>query len=89
MINDTITGKGYDASGWGNYRVVRSKKYPEFIIRFAHIQKPSSFVIGESVKIKQNIGLLGNTGNSIGADVHVEFIENGKRFNPKLIIKFE
>ncbi|MDE8220888.1 M23 family metallopeptidase [Erysipelothrix rhusiopathiae] len=89
MIEGTISGKGYDANGWGNYIVVQSIKYPEFSIRFAHMQKPSSLVIGESVKIKQSIGLLGNTGDSTGAHVHVEFMEKGKRFNPELVYKFD
>lgn len=90
MIDGIVSSKGSnDNTGWGNWIVVQSSVHPEFSIRFAHMQAPTTLTIGQEVKMSQAVGILGNTGKSSGAHVHVEFMENGERFNAELVYRFE
>lgn len=87
MVDATVSGKG-NSKGYGYYITIQSKEYPEFSILYAHMRYPTHLNIGDSINKGQGIGYLGNTGNSTGPHVHIEFMENMKKFNPELGFKF-
>ena len=89
MIDGLVQGKGYDAGGWGYWIKIQSSTHPEFSILYGHMQAPSSLITGANVTQNQAVGILGNTGRSSGAHVHVEFMENNEKFNPELVLSFD
>lgn len=75
---------GYDKGGFGNYIAIEEIG-TKYRIYFAHLQ----FIyckLGDYIKIGDNIGTMGNTGNSTAAHTHIEIrdISSGKiiRINP-------
>lgn len=75
----------YQASGYGNYVVVRHGNGLETV--YAHL---SAVTVKEeqTVKAGQKIGLSGNTGRSTGPHLHFETRYIGNAFNPATIINF-
>ena len=76
---------GYEASGYGNYVVIRHKNGLETI--YGHLSK-SIAQIGEVVKAGQLIGLGGNTGRSFGSHLHFETRFLGIAIDPTLLFDF-
>ena len=76
---------GYEASGYGNYVVIRHKNGLETI--YGHLSK-SIAQVGEIVKAGQTIGLGGNTGRSFGSHLHFETRFLGVAINPTLLFDF-
>jgi len=58
---------------YGNY--IDIKVDDNLIYRYAHLQQTDYVTVGESVKSGQQIGCVGNTGNSYKAHLHFEVIE--------------
>lgn len=50
-------------------------------LRYAHLSS-RSVSEGASVTKGDEIGLVGNTGNSTGSHLHIELLKNGERLNP-------
>ncbi|MFR0752539.1 MAG: C40 family peptidase [Ruminococcus sp.] len=50
-------------------------------MRYAHLSS-RSVSAGASVTKGDEIGLVGNTGNSTGSHLHIELLKNGERLNP-------
>ena len=92
-IGDTIVaafdGKvrmvGYEASGYGNYVVIRHRNGLETI--YGHLSK-SIAREGDFVKAGQTIGLGGNTGRSFGSHLHFETRIVGVAIDPSLLFDF-
>lgn len=77
----TVSGLGY-GSGTGYY--VDLTHDGGIVTRYFHMVVLSDFLtIGQSVTKGQNIGRVGNTGNSFGAHLHWETIVNGTHWNPR------
>lgn len=77
----TVLGVGY-GSGTGNY--VDLSHSGGIVTRYFHMVVLSDFLtVGQSVTKGQNIGRVGNTGNSFGAHLHWETIVNGIHWNPR------
>lgn len=77
----TVLGVGY-GSGTGNY--VDLIHSGNIVTRYFHMVVMSDFLtIGQSVTKGQNIGRVGNTGNSFGDHLHWETIVNGVHQNPR------
>ena len=76
---------GYEATGYGNYVVIRHKNGLETI--YGHLSK-SIAQVGEVVKAGQVIGLGGNTGRSFGSHLHFETRFLGVAINPMLLFDF-
>ena len=50
---------------------------------YAHMQEDSSpLVVGETIKVGDFVGLVGDTGTSYGAHLHFELIVNGSTIDP-------
>ncbi len=65
--------------GYGKYVKIRHANGLE--TTYAHLNS-ISVVKGQQVSRAQQIGLIGNTGNSQGPHLHFEVIKNGVRVNP-------
>lgn len=65
--------------GYGNYVKIRHANGLE--TAYAHLNA-ISVVKGQQVSRGQQVGLIGNTGNSSGPHLHFEVIRNGVRVNP-------
>ncbi|MEL6359852.1 MAG: M23 family metallopeptidase [Pseudomonadota bacterium] len=71
-------------SGWG--RLVEIDHGNGFVTRYAHLNR---FVVkkGQTVKLHQQVGELGNSGRSTGPHVHYEILFNGRPVNPQRFIE--
>ena len=65
--------------GYGNYVKIRHANGLE--TAYAHLNA-ISVVKGQRVSRGQQVGLIGNTGNSFGPHLHFEVIRNGVKVNP-------
>ena len=77
-LTGTVTTSAYNDS-YGNYVVIKDSKGYE--LRYAHLSS-RSVSAGVSVTKGDEIGLVGNTGNSTGSHLHIELLKNGERLNP-------
>lgn len=77
-LTGTVTTSAYNDS-YGNYVVIKDSKGYE--LRYAHLSS-RSVSAGASVTKGDEIGLVGNTGNSTGSHLHIELLKNGERLNP-------
>ncbi len=83
--NYKVAPNANDGGGWGNFVVVNHGK--GIITLYAHMKEGSMSVkVGEEIKDGQQIGEVGNSGNSFGSHAHVEAIFNedgSKKFTGK------
>lgn len=78
-----LAGGGWNG-GYGNYVIVDHGN--GFTTLYAHLN--SIFVKpGETVSRGQQVGTMGNTGNSTGAHLHLEIRYNGVPYNPANYLK--
>ena len=77
-LTGTVTTSAYNDS-YGNYVIIKDRKGYE--LRYAHLSS-RSVSAGASVTKGDEIGLVGNTGNSTGSHLHIELLKNGERLNP-------
>ena len=69
--------------GYGHY--VRVEHKDGFGSLYAHLGK-IDVDLGEMVKQGQKMGVVGMTGWSTGAHLHLEVFENGKAINPITVV---
>lgn len=78
-----LAGGGWNG-GYGNYVIIDHGN--GFTTLYAHLN--SIFVKpGETVSRGQQVGTMGNTGNSTGAHLHLEIRYNGVPYNPANYLK--
>jgi len=82
MYDGKVTTASYD-SGYGNYIILTHKN--GFQTLYAHCSKLLC-ESGDSIDAGDVIALVGSTGNSTGAHLHVEFRKDGQRFDPEWIL---
>lgn len=70
-LTGTVTTSAYNDS-YGNYVVIKDSKGYE--LRYAHLSS-RSVSEGASVTKGDEIGLVGNTGNSTGSHLHIELLK--------------
>lgn len=59
--------------GYGNYVRIRNDDDPSFMTAYGHIVNGGILVhVGETVRVGQNIALVGSTGWSTGCHLHFE-----------------
>ncbi len=92
---DIATPEGTPIYAAGSGTVVRSEwnnSYGYYVLidhgngkstLYAHQCQPPFVNAGDNVTIGQNIGLVGNTGDSFGAHLHFEFRINGQKVDPE------
>ena len=68
-ISGTVVSTGYDAAGYGNYAVVRSRDGKTHI--FGHM-RDTTVGYGDHVDTGSLLGTVGSTGNSSGNHLHYE-----------------
>lgn len=78
---------GSGDTGYGNYVVIMHDGYYSL---YAHQQK-TIVNVGDEVKIGQQIGLVGSTGNSTGNHLHIEIytMEDGKKIRQDPVEHFK
>ncbi len=78
----TVIFAGYK-SGYGN--TVEIKHGNTVLTRYAHLKE---FLVdaGQLVNIKDNIGLIGNSGRSTGPHLHLEVLFNGSQVDPQIFL---
>lgn len=72
--------------GWGNVVFIRHED--DIVTVYAHLTSNVRVGVGDQVNAGQIIGYEGNSGNSSGHHLHLEWRENGVRINPALRIDF-
>ncbi len=82
MYSGTVVKASYD-SGYGNFLIIEHAE--GFQTLYAHCSKLLCSS-GDAVSAGDVIALVGSTGNSTGAHLHVEFRKNGQRYDPEWIL---
>lgn len=67
---------GNKSQGWSNYTL------------YGHLSEPTPLKIGDTVKQGEEIGKMGQTGNSKGPHLHFEIRIDGEKKNPRDYIDF-
>jgi murein DD-endopeptidase MepM/ murein hydrolase activator NlpD len=80
VADGTVLYTRASMSGYGNHVVVNHGG--GVVTLYAHLSK---LLVGEGQNLRQGdvIGLSGNTGNSTGPHLHIEFMINGVPQNPR------
>lgn len=74
IVNGTITDKGYQANGFGNYIVMKDSQTEQGFL-YGHMRDASPLNVGDSVSIGTFVGIEGTTGNSTGIHLHVQSLD--------------
>lgn len=69
----TVVGAGYQLDDWSYGNAVTIQHTNGFCTRYAHLYS-INVVAGQKVSKGQQIGVEGNTGNSQGTHLHIEFL---------------
>lgn len=73
------------SGGYGNYIIIDHGN--GYSTLYAHLPNAAPFVsVGQRVEARQQIGLMGNTGNAAGAHLHFEVRHNGRIIDPNPFI---
>jgi murein DD-endopeptidase MepM/ murein hydrolase activator NlpD len=67
-------------------RVVRVKHADGSIALYAHLGRGLDVKKGDKVAAGQQLGVIGNTGNSTGPHLHLELLVNGKDADPEPVL---
>ena len=73
MRDGTVVGVGYDADGYGNYAKILQDDGK--VVLYAHLSEKPAFKVDQTVRTGEQIGTMGNTGESTGPHLHLEFRE--------------
>ena len=71
---------GFDEDGWGNYVKITGNNGLDTL--YAHMVKPSTLQVGQTITAGTLIGYVGDTGAATGNHLHFEIYENGTRVDP-------
>ena len=74
IVNGTITNKGFDSNGFGNYIVMKDSVSKQGFL-YGHMKDPSPLNVGDTVVKGSLVGYEGTTGNSTGNHVHVQSLD--------------
>ncbi len=77
-LDGVVTGAGYDDMR-GNYVLIRHNE--RYSTSYFHLDQVST-IVNAQVTRGQVIGLVGNSGNSVGPHLHYEVLEDGKAIDP-------
>lgn len=88
--NGIVRKVGYNpnkTSGYGHYIYVNHGSGLQTL--YAHMERPSTYKVGDRVQKGDEIGIIGNTGSSTGRHLHFETILNWQRVDPKPYLNVE
>lgn len=71
MCNGTVVTNSYDATGYGNYIIMKDSSTGMGFL-YGHLRDKSSKKVGDTVKIGEQVGIEGTTGSSTGIHLHLE-----------------
>jgi murein DD-endopeptidase MepM/ murein hydrolase activator NlpD len=71
IVDGIIIDKGYSASGYGNYIVMKDLGNNQAFL-YGHLREASPLSIGDLVTFGTYVGHEGTTGNSTGIHLHLE-----------------
>lgn len=71
IVNGTVIRKDYNASGYGNFIIIKDDE-SDFAFLFAHMADPALFNAGDKIRIGEQFGVEGSTGNVTGLHTHIE-----------------
>lgn len=71
MCNGTVILKAYDATGYGNYIIMKDSTTGLGFL-YGHLRDPSNKNEGDTVTIGEQVGIEGTTGSSTGIHLHLE-----------------
>lgn len=86
--NGKVVGKGYNATGYGNYLVIQHieitlKGRKVWRTTYNHGEAASTLKIGDKVKAGERVFISGSTGISTGDHLHFELqLKKGTAFVP-------
>lgn len=84
-VSVTAAGTVTRAGTWGGYgRMVEVRHARGIVTRYAHLSR-INVRTGAFVEQGQMIGRVGSTGLATGANLHYEFLQNGRQRNPATI----
>jgi murein DD-endopeptidase MepM/ murein hydrolase activator NlpD len=69
-VNGTVYYRAYQASGAGNYVVIRGTDRRYYVLM--HLQRATPVRVGSSVRAGQPVGRVGHTGDAQGPHLHFE-----------------
>lgn len=69
-VTDGIVTKVSSSGSYGNHLIYKTDDNK--CVLMAHMKDKPNFKVGDTLKIGQKVGVMGNTGNSYGAHLHIE-----------------
>ena len=69
-VTDGIVTKVSSSGSYGNHLIYKTDDNK--CVLMAHMKDKPNFKVGDTLKIGQTVGVMGNTGNSYGAHLHIE-----------------
>lgn len=76
VTDGTVTKVSSDGS-YGNHLIYKTNDGK--CVLMAHMRDKPKFKVGDTLKRGQTVGIMGNTGNSYGAHLHIE-VENSTKW---------
>ena len=83
-VKSTVTQVENDAI----YGIFVKTENEEYQFRFCHLSE-TSLKVGDTLKVGDEIGKVGDTGWVTGAHLHLEVMKNGEYINPKKVLSFK
>lgn len=82
-VEKVVTGKKHGDPSYGNFVKLRTPSGQ--VIIYAHLHSVSPHIkVGKTINGITNLGVMGNSGNSHGTHLHLEFRDaSGRAVNPK------
>lgn len=82
ICDGTVINKGYQTNGYGNFIIIKDNN-SDYAFLFGHMYAPSNKNICDTIRIGEQFGIEGATGNVTGLHTHVEmqnYVQNGNRW---------
>lgn len=79
ICNGTVLRADYNEGGYGNFIIIKDDE-SNYAFLFGHMAEPALKKAGDKIKIGEQFGIEGATGNVTGLHTHVEmqnYVENG------------
>ncbi len=83
MYGGIVIETGYEPDGHGYYVIIEAEINGKKVrYRYSHMHSAPNVTEGQEVDAGDKVGILGNSGGSTGAHLHLEITDNGIHVNP-------